>query len=224
MNNPAPFNELTPNRRRGIWLTVALLVLAVVVIVCGFVYTMVKPKLLSEAALRANGVFLFERARDVGNFSLIDDEGKPFTPAALAGKWSLLFFGFTYCPDVCPTTMVDLGKFYHQLPPEQREQTQIIMVSVDPARDTLDKLNQYVRYFDPQFRGVTGEFMEIQKFATSLSIPFAKVPGGGENYLVEHSPNIAVINPHGHYVGFVRGPLDIEKLLQSYPSLQALRR
>ncbi len=217
-------NPKASSRRRGIWLTVVLLVLAVVVIVGGFVYTMVKPKLMSEAALRNNGVFLFERARDFGDFNLVDDEGKPFTPAALDGKWSLLFFGFTYCPDVCPTTMVDLGKFYHQLPLEQREQMQIIMVSVDPARDTLDKLNLYVRYFDPTFRGVTGEFMDIQKFATSLSIPFAKVPGGGDNYLVEHSSNIVVINPRGHYIGFVRGPLDIEKLLQSYPSLQALRR
>ena len=222
-NNPEKFSEVSPQRRRGIWMTVVMLVIAVVVIVGGFVYTMVKPRLLSEGALRANGVFLFERARDFGQFALTDDEGKPFTPDTLSGKWSLLFFGFTYCPDVCPTTMVELGKFYQQLPPEQREQTQIIMVTVDPARDTTDKLNQYVRYFNPQFRGVTGEFMALHKFATSLSIPFAKVPGGGDNYQVEHSANIAVINPHGHYVGFVKGPLNIEKLQQSYATIQAVR-
>lgn len=223
MNNSELYREISPQRRRGIWLTVVLVLLAVAVIVSGFVYTMVKPKLMSEAALRANGVFLFERARDFGNFALVDDEGKPFTPTALQGKWSLLFFGFTYCPDVCPTTLVDLAKFHRQLPPEQAAETQVIMVSVDPARDSVDKLHEYVRYFDPQFRGVTGEFMDLQKFATSLSIPFAKVPGGGDNYQVEHSANIVVINPHGHYVGFVRGPLDIDKLLQSYASLQAAR-
>lgn len=224
MNHSESFTEVSPQRRRGIWLTVVLLVLAIVVIVGGFVYTMTKPRLMSEAALRANDVFLFERARDFGEFALTDDEGQPFTPAALAGKWSLLFFGFTYCPDVCPTTLVDLAKFYRQLPPEQREQTQIIMVSVDPARDTVEKLNQYVRYFDPDFRSVTGEFMALHKFATSLSIPFSKVPGGGDNYLVEHSANVVVINPRGHYVGFIKGPVDIQKLLQSYPSVQALRR
>ncbi len=222
-STPEHFNEVAPRRRRGIWLTVVMLIVAVTVIVGGFVYTMVKPRLMSEAALRANGVFLFERARDFGQFALTDDEGKPFTPDALSGKWSLLFFGFTYCPDVCPTTLVDLGKFYQQLPPELREQTQIVMVSVDPARDTVEKLHQYVRYFNPQFRAVTGEFLDLQKFATSLSIPFAKVPGGGDNYLIEHSANVVVINPHGHYVGFIRGPVDVAKLLQTYPSLQAAR-
>jgi len=223
MNRSEAFNELSPQRKRGIWLTVMLLVLAVVVIVSGFVYTMVKPKLMSEAALRANGVFLFERVRDFGQFALTDDDGQPFTPAALQGKWSLLFFGFTYCPDVCPTTLVDLGKFYQQLSPEQQQQTQIVMVSVDPARDSVEKLKQYVRYFNPQFRGVTGEFLDLQKFATSLSIPFAKVPGGGDNYLIEHSANVVVINPNGHYIGFIKGPVNVETMLQAYPSMQALR-
>ena len=223
MNRPEAFSDVSPQRRSGIRRTVLLLVIAVIVIVSGFVYTMSKPRLLSEAALRANGVFVFERARDFGQFALTDDDGKPFTPATLQGKWSLLFFGFTYCPDVCPTTLTDLGKFYQQLPADQREQTQVFMISVDPARDSVEKLHDYVRYFDPQFRAVTGEFLDLQKFATSLSIPFAKVPGGGDNYLIEHSANVAVINPYGHYVGFIKGPISVDTMLQTYPSLQALR-
>jgi protein SCO1/2 len=223
MSYPKRFNEVTVQRKRGIWLTVAVLAVFVLVVLTGFVYTMTKPRLLSEAALRANGVFLFENVRDIGGFQLTDDNGQPFTPQALQGKWSLLFFGFTFCPDICPTTLVDLGRFYQQLPPELAGDTQVMMVSVDPARDTVEKLHEYVRYFNPEFRGVTGEFLALHQFATSLSIPFVKVPGGGDNYQVEHSANIAVINPHGHYVGFVRGPLDPARLLESYPSLRAAR-
>jgi protein SCO1/2 len=223
MNNPERFTEVSPQRKRGIWFTVAALAVFVVLLLIGFVYTMTKPKLLSEAALRANGVFLFERARDIGSFQLTDDNGQPFTPQALQGKWSLLFFGFTFCPDICPTTLVELGRFYQQLPPELAEDTQIMMVSVDPARDTVEKLHEYVRYFNPEFGGVTGEFLALHQFATSLNIPFAKVPGGGDNYQVEHSAKIAVINPRGHYVGFIKGPLDIARLQESYPSLRAAR-
>lgn len=220
---PERFTEVSPERRRGIWITVAVLVALITVFVVGFVWTMTKPRLMSEAQLRANGVFLFERPRDIGSFALVDDEGQPFTPDALKGQWTLIFFGFTYCPDVCPTTLMDLGKFRQQLPAELAQDTQVLMVTVDPARDTPEQLKQYVRYFNPDFRGVTGEFVDLHRFATSLSIPFTRVPGGGENYQVEHSANIAVLNPNGHYVAFVRGPLDVETLLASYPSLRALR-
>jgi protein SCO1/2 len=223
MAYPERFSEVTSERRRGIWITVAALVAIIAVLLVAFVYTMSKPRLMSEAQLRANGVFLFERPRDIGDFSLVDDEGQSFTPASLQGKWSLLFFGFTYCPDICPTTLMDLNKFRQQLAPELVADTQIAMVTVDPARDTAEKLRQYVRYFNPEFRGVTGEFIDLHQFATSLSIPFTRVPGGGDNYQVEHSANIAVLNPRGHYVAFIRGPLDVEQLLASYPSLRALR-
>jgi protein SCO1/2 len=208
-------------QRGGIKLTVALLLVFVVIIVGGFVHTMLKPRVLSPAALRANNAFVFERPRDIGEFNLIDDNGQPFTSAQLRGKWSLLFFGYTYCPDICPTSMVLLNQFYAKLKPELAGDTQIIFVSVDPARDDVAKLHEYVRYFNPQFRGVTGEFMALQQFATALSIPFAKVPGGGDNYQIEHSGSIAIINSQGHYVGFLKAPHELDKLLTNYPSIHA---
>jgi protein SCO1 len=97
------------------------------------------------------------------------------------------------------------------------------MVSVDPGRDTPEKLHEYVRYFNPEFRGVTGEFLTVHQLATSLNIPFAKVPGGGENYQVEHSGNIALINPNGHYVGFFKSPHELDKLLRNYQSIRISR-
>ncbi|MDB6061905.1 MAG: hypothetical protein JWM78_2008 [Verrucomicrobiaceae bacterium] len=213
--------QIGPQHKRRIRLTVSLLLVFVIVIVGGFVYTMMKPRILSPAAMRANNAFVFDRARDIGQFTLIDDNQQPFTAAQLQGKWSLLFFGYTYCPDICPTTMVLLNQFYAKLKPELAADTQIIMVSIDPARDDVTKLHDYVRYFNPQFRGVTGEFMALQQFATSLNIPFAKIPGGGDNYQIEHSGSIAIVNPQGHYVGFFKTPHEVDKLLQNYQSIHA---
>ncbi len=214
-------SEIMVAQKGSIKLTVILLIIFVTIIVGGFVYTKVKPRELSPAALRANNAFMFDRMRDIGEFALVDDNNQPFTSAQLRGKWSLLFFGYTYCPDICPTTMVLLNQFYGKLKPELANDTQIVMVSVDPARDDVKKLHDYVRYFNPQFRGVTGEFLALQQFATALSIPFAKVPGGGDNYQIEHSGSIAIVNPQGHYAGFFKAPHDLEKLLQNYRSIHA---
>jgi protein SCO1/2 len=208
----------------GIRRTVALLLVLIVIIVVSFVYSMVKPRALSDDALRANNTFVFERPRDIGNFSLLDDTGKPFVPTELQGRWSLLFFGFTFCPDVCPTTMALLNQFHGKLKPEYAKDTQVIMVSVDPARDTIAKLHDYVAYFNPQFRGVTGEFMAVQQFATSLNAPFSKVPGGGDNYQIAHSGSVAIVDSNGHYVGFFKEPLELDKMLASYESIRLSRR
>lgn len=215
--------EITPAHRRGIKLTVAFVLVFIVIVVGSFVYTMVKPRALSDSELRANDAFVFDAVRDIGDFALVDDNNEPFTPAALRGKWSLLFFGFTYCPDICPTTMAQLSQFYKEMDAKYAGDTQVIMVSVDPARDDVAKLREYVRYFNPQFRGVTGEFLALQKFATSLSIPFSKVPGGGDNYQIEHSGNVAIIDPQGHYVGFFKAPHELSKLQTNYRSIRISR-
>lgn len=213
--------DVNTRRSAGIRLTVALIVLFAVAIVGGFAYVVTKPRVLSDGALRAHGLFLFERARDIGAFRLVDDAGQPFTPANLQGRWTLLFFGFTFCPDVCPTTLALLSQFYNQLPPEFAADTQIALVSVDPARDTPEKMRDYVHYFNPAFRGVTGEFLDLQKFATSLNVPFMKVPGSDpDNYQVEHSGNVVLLNPAGHYIGFFKAPQTLDNLTKTYVSVR----
>lgn len=213
-------NSAKSTRITGIQLTVAVAVVFITVIVGGFVYVMSKPRLMTDAALRAQGLFLFERARDIGDFALLDDTGKPFVPAELKQHWTLLYFGFTYCPDVCPTTLALLNQFYKKLPPELVDNTQIAMVSVDPGRDTPAKLHDYVGYFNPKFRGVTGDFLALQSFATALNSPFTKVPGGGDSYQVEHSGNIVLLNADGHYIGFFKSPQSLESLLKTYESVR----
>ena len=98
------------------------------------------------------------------------------------------------------------------------------MASVDPARDTPEKLFDYMQFFNPDFIGVTGEFLDLHRFATELNSPFSKVPGGGEDYQVQHGANIAIINPNGHYVGFFRSPLELSKMNLTYKSLRLSRQ
>ena len=137
--------------------------------------------------MKINGLYLLDTPRNIGEFELVDHHGEPFNRARLEGKWSLVFFGFTYCPDICPTTMTFLNEFMASLEGTEAEDTQVVMVSVDPARDTVQQLAGYVPFFNPDFIGVTGEFLDIHRFATALNTPFRKVVGEGDNYQVDHS-------------------------------------
>lgn len=213
----------TAKQTRGIILTVVGIAAFMTLIIAMFITGLNKPRIMTQSDLRNNGAFLFDKPRAFKDFELIDDNGQPFTPENLQGKWSMVFFGFTYCPDICPTTMALLNRFYaKQLEGRYGDDLQIILVSVDPARDTPEKLHDYVKYFNPAFTGVTGEFLPLHSFATQLNIPFSKVPGGGENYTVEHSGNVVLINDRGHYVAFFKAPLDLAKLNVTYQSIRAV--
>ncbi|KZX58148.1 electron transporter SenC [Halioglobus sp. HI00S01] len=205
-------------QRRNIRFTVVVVLLFITVIVAGFVYRIQQPRVMSGTEMKVNGLYLHETPRNFGEISLIDHHGEVFDRSRFEGKWSLVFFGFTYCPDVCPTTMAFLDQFMAQLEGTEAEDTQVVMVSVDPARDTVEQLSQYVPYFNPDFIGVTGEFLDVHRFATALNTPFRKVPGQDENYLVDHSSNVVLINPKGDYHGFFKAPLDQAKMKVTYRS------
>jgi len=208
-------------RARNIRLTVALLLVFVALIVAGFVYRITLPQPMSDAQLKAEGLYLLPTPRDFGELALVDHHGAPFTAERFEGRWSLVFFGFTYCPDICPTTMAFLDQFVATLEEEEVADTQVVMVSVDPARDSVERLAQYVPYFNADFVGVTGEFLAIHRFATALNTPFRKVPGQGEDYLVDHSANVVLINPRGDYHGFFKTPLDQAGMLRTYRAARA---
>ena len=208
---------------RNIRLTVLGLLIFIGIVVAGFVNKISQPRVLSESALRLNGAYMFETPRELPPFELVDHHGQPFDKARLQGKWTLVFFGFTHCPDICPTTMSLLSQLMEKLDglPEQAD-TQVVMVTVDPARDDVAQLSTYVPYFNPDFIGVTGEFMDIHRFATALNTPFRKVPGQGENYQVDHAANVVLINPRGDYHGFFKAPLDLAKLKLTYRSVRVV--
>jgi protein SCO1/2 len=191
-------------------------------IVGSFVHRVGEPRVMSLAETRANGLFLFDTPRDPGEFELLDHRGKPFSRAQLLGRWTLVFFGFTHCPDICPTTMVELADLKLQLVNTEAEATQVVMVSVDPARDTPERLSEYVPYFHPDFLGVTGDFAAILSFAQRLNAPFRKLSEPDGDYQMEHSANVMLMNPRGDYHGFFRAPLDIPKMRVTLRSTQYL--
>lgn len=209
---------------RNIRLTVVGLLALIAVIVSGFVYQLKKPRVMTDSELRINGAFMFETPRALPAFELVDHRGQPFTADSFRGQWTLVFFGFTYCPDICPTTMAFLSRFMGELEglPEQAD-TRVVMVSVDPARDTPERMAEYVPYFNPDFTGVTGDFLEIHRLATALNTPVRKEkPDDEGNYLVEHGANVALINPRGDYHGFFKAPLDLARMKVTYRSVRVV--
>ena len=208
----------TSAQTKRIRITVLFIVVFIAFVVASFVYRIQQPRLMSVAEMKVNGAYLLDTPRNIGDIDLLDHHGAPFTNARLQGVWTLVFFGFTHCPDVCPTTMAFLKQFMGSLDGTEAEDTQVVMVSVDPARDTVEVLSTYVPYFSPEFTGVTGQFLDIHRFATGLNTPFRKAPGQGENYQVDHSSNVVLINPRGDYHGFFRAPLDLGKMKATYRS------
>ncbi len=215
-------DQVTAGQSQGIKLTVAVIVLFMLVIVGGFVYRIQQPRVMTPAEMKVNGLYLLETPRNFGDLNLVDHLGEPFTRDRFVGQWSLVFFGFTYCPDICPTTMAFLDRLVGELEGTEVEDTQVVMVSVDPARDTVEQLAAYVPYFNQDFVGVTGEFLDIHRFATALNTPFRKVPGQADDYLVDHSANVVLINPRGDYHGFFKAPLDLAKMKLTYRSARVL--
>lgn len=166
------------------------------------------------------GIILLPQSRTLPDVTMTDQDGQPVAMDALKDKWSLLFFGYTFCPDICPTTLAQLRQIKSELPPEVVDKLQIVLVSVDPNRDTPKQLKQYLGYFDPQFIGLTPPSIEdLQKLANAVSIPFIPADTSKPNYTVDHSGNLAVIGPDGTQRGFIRAPLNNQKLVAQLPEM-----
>jgi protein SCO1/2 len=172
-----------------------------------FAASMIAPKSLSREEFMTLGYFQLEYVREIADFRLLDENSQVFNVEGLRGHWSLLFFGYTHCPDVCPVTLAKLNKTMEKIDAELAAKIRVMLVSVDPERDQPSVLKEYVAAFNPAFRGITGEFDEIVKLAGQVNIAFGKVPGETQgSYLVDHSGSIVVVNPNGYYAGFIKPP------------------
>lgn len=208
------------DKKANIRKTVAGLMVFIALLLGLLIYRMTVPQYLSSAQLKELGAITFDAPRSFETGELHDQKGQPFDASRWQGKWSLVFFGYTYCPDICPTTLATLRRVKQALPPELQQDTQVVLVSVDPARDSNARLAKYVEYFDPEFLGVSGEFLDLQRFGQQLNSAFNKVPGGGDDYLIDHSANIVLINPRGDYQGFIKPPFEFEQLTYAYEQLR----
>ena len=165
------------------------------------------------------GIILLPQSRTVPSLEMTDQNGQPVALDQLKGKWSLLFFGYTFCPDICPTTLAQLRQIKSELPKEAVDKLQVILVSVDPNRDTPAQLKQYLGYFDADFRGLTGSVETLQQLANAVSIPYIPADTSKPNYTVDHSGNLALLGPDGTQRGFVRAPFNNQKLIAQLPEL-----
>lgn len=171
------------------------------------------------------GGFVLPEPRKLPAVELIDENGALFTPHQFAGRWSFVYFGYTYCPDVCPLALVELAALKERLATEQPETTAAYyLASVDPQRDTPDRLREYVRYFDPTFHGLTGSIDAISALAKATETLFYVPPGQGpENYLVSHSNNFVLVNPQGDLEAIFTPPHSPEQLAVDFAAILAYR-
>lgn len=202
--------------------TVAVLVALVALVMGLTVYkALSRAQQMNPAVLLDAGIVLLPQSRELPALTLTDQDGQAQAVDSLTGRWTLLFFGYTFCPDICPTTLAELRQLQGLLGEEDRQRLQVLMVTVDPARDTPEQLKQYLGFFDAGFRGLTGELENIQTLSGRVGIPFIPGDTRQENYTVDHSANLALLGPDGRQHGFIRAPLKVQKLAEALPPLLA---
>jgi protein SCO1/2 len=158
----------------------------------------------------------------VAAFELEDHFGRPFDLSSLEGQWTLIYFGYTFCPDVCPTTLQVVGQAQRALADsEAAEALAYVFVSVDPERDTPERLAQYAPHFSPDMLGVTGDHPQLLTLSRPLGVIYAKVEGSdAENYLVDHSASLFLINPEAQLHAIFTSPHQAEEIADGFLRLR----
>ena len=207
------------NKKKALVILTALLLMFAGVVADIF-YT--KHQEAKKLAIRAqfHGTLL-DTPRSVKAFSLTGTDGTPFNQASLRDQWTMVFFGFTRCGFVCPTTMAELGKMYRLLEKKHVSPLpRVVMISIDPARDDLAGLRKYVTAFNPNFYGARGSEQMTKSMTTALGIAYAKVaanpnaPAPGDD--IEHTGALMLFNPAGKLAAFFTSPHQAKALSDDY--------
>jgi protein SCO1 len=189
-----------------------ILVVALVLLVA-VMFALPRP---SARALPENATLLPE-PRALPEVTLIDDTGRPFDWAALEGRHALLFFGFTNCPDVCPLTLQVLARTRAALLERNPDSVPaIVFVSVDPNRDTPERIAAYLNNFDPEFAGVTGSDEALAPLLAALGVAVEKHEHGGANYNVVHNSAVYVLDANADWVAVSTAPHDPQVLAADF--------
>jgi protein SCO1/2 len=165
---------------------------------------------------------LLSPPRPLPPLALVDQDNRPFGADQLRGGWTFVFFGFTSCPDVCPTTMNALAqtrKLLADLP--ERLHPQVVMISVDPERDTPERLAAYVRAFDPAFVGATATKPAIDQLAQRMGVLVATRPLDGDNYTVDHTSSVFLVGPDGALRALFSAPHTPKLIAEDYRRITA---
>lgn len=163
---------------------------------------------------------MYPAPRPVPEFSLTRADGKPLTRADWQGRWTIAFFGFTNCPDICPNTLGVMRDVHKELAAKGlRDKVRFDFISVDPERDTPETLARYVAFFSPDFVGATGSDDELQRLTRSLGLLYTRTPTGNGDYSVDHSASVVIIGPKPELVGLFRPPLDTPAIVADLVAL-----
>ena len=173
------------------------------------------------AARPETTALLLHDAKPLPEFKLQDSDGQPFTKSSLLGHWSLLYFGYTHCPDACPTTLAGLGQLMQELAhtPKLPKPT-VYFISVDPRRDSLKLLKTYAAYFDPAFVGATGDEGALHALTVPLGVDYAYgKPDAKGDYAVDHSTFVVLVDREGRQLAMFTPPLDAKRTAADYMNI-----
>ena len=186
------------------------------------------PTTLAELAVAQAQWEGLPEARSIPDFQLQQADGTPLERADLLGHWTVVFLGFTHCPDVCPTTLAELAlaqKQWESLPAASRPR--VLFVSVDPGRDTPEATGRYAHHFHPDTLAATGTIPALEAFATALGMVFMKVPppdgARADQYSVDHSSTLVLVDPQGRMAGLLRPPLQPDAIAADLLALAAVQ-
>jgi protein SCO1/2 len=175
-------------------------------------------------APQVSAAVLYPQPRPIPEFALTRSDGQPYTRADLDGAWTLLFFGFTHCPDVCPTTLATLRDVGKALPADVASRVRMTFVSVDPERDTPQRAGEYARFFSPAIVAATGDKATLDALTGALGVLYVKVPSegrpdGAADYTVDHTASILLVDPQGRLRGLFRTPHDPARIAADIEAL-----
>lgn len=184
-------------------------------ILCGYLYFITKS---SPPEIQGT---IYPTPKNILPFMLKTDSNSKFTEQNLLNKWSIVFFGYTNCPDICPNTLVLLNDFYKTL--KTKTTPQIIFVSLDPNRDTVDNINKYVKFFNPNFQAITGSESAIYQLTKDFGVVSNKISQNSANdnqdYFIDHSSHIFLINPEGQIQAIFAAPHKSAQLVKDYSNI-----
>jgi protein SCO1/2 len=211
---------MSPTRKSPPLLLAAAVLSGVLALAGG--YWLADHLLVKSADLSKVHATVFREPRIIEPFTLVDHTGKRFNNESLQGRWSFVFFGYTHCPDVCPTTLSVLNSVAHMLEHE-KDPVQFVFVSIDPERDTPEQLGRFVSYFNGSFIGATGSEDTIKALTRQLGVVYARVATDSEsqnattdNYLIDHSASVLLFDPAGRFHAIFTPPLDAKSIADDF--------
>ena len=202
---------------------ILLIVIFMITVLGLFINKLTTPRVLSNNELLSNGLYLFDIPKKISDFTFYSANKVKFSKSDLIGKWTLMYFGFTRCPDECPTTMYQMSKLIKVLREKDfpLDNKQWVLVSIDPERDSPEEINKYAKGFDEEFIGVSNIRPMLINLATQLSVNniMPNDDSMDHSHLDNHVNNIILLNPEGEFAGIFRPPFDVSRLSLTYQSV-----